>query len=134
MLKAITVTNFKGESLRMELSRPENSGLLVYNVTGIGSPTSYINVTEQATIDGGRFNSARAQSRNIVLTLAMVERKITGGGSSGNTGGGSSSGGVSSGVTSEELRNLETRVTNLENSLPSPMSINVLNDIIKGDG
>lgn len=74
MLKAVTVTNFKNESLRMELSSPENSGLLVYNVTGIGSPTAAINSTDLATVDGARFNSARAQTRNIVLTLAYVDQ------------------------------------------------------------
>lgn len=71
MLYAVTVTNFKGESLRMELANPENSGLLIYNITGIGAPTGTINTTDVATLDGSIFNSARAQSRNIVLTIAM---------------------------------------------------------------
>lgn len=73
MLKAVTVTNFKGESLRMELSKPEETGLLIYNITGIAGPTASINSTDMATVDGGRFNSARAQTRNIVLTLAFVD-------------------------------------------------------------
>lgn len=75
MLKAVTVTNFKGESLRMELSKPEDSGLMIYNITGIGGPTASINTTDIATVDGTVFNSARAQSRNIVLTLALTEKK-----------------------------------------------------------
>lgn len=74
MIHAVTVTNFKGESLRMELSKPEDSGMILYNITGIGAPKSSINTTDMATIDGSVFNSSRAQSRNIVLTLAFKER------------------------------------------------------------
>lgn len=74
MLYAVTVTNFKGESLRMELSNPEKSGLTIYNITGISAPTGTINTTDVATIDGSLFNSARAQSRNIVLTIAMWDQ------------------------------------------------------------
>lgn len=73
MLKAVTVTNFKGESLRMELSKPEDTGLLIYNITGLGSPVTTINSTEMATVDGARFNSARAQTRNIVFTVAFED-------------------------------------------------------------
>lgn len=73
MLKAVTVKNFKGESLRMELSKPEETGLLIHNITGIGSPTASINSTEMATVDGARFNSARAQTRNITLSLVFVD-------------------------------------------------------------
>lgn len=75
MLNAVTVTNFKGESLRMELSKPEETGMLIYNITGIGSTTASINTTDMATMDGARFNSARAQTRNIVLTIALVDRE-----------------------------------------------------------
>lgn len=77
MIKAVTVTNFKNESLRMELSSPEKSGLLVYNITGIGGPTASINSTDMATVDGAQFNSARAQTRNIVLTLAFMDQSNT---------------------------------------------------------
>lgn len=74
MLNAVTVTNFKGESLRMELSKPEDTGMLIYNITGIGSTTANINTTDMATMDGAKFNSARAQTRNIVLTIALTEK------------------------------------------------------------
>lgn len=126
MLRAITVTNFKGESLRMELSKPEDSGLLIYNITGLGSPSISINNTDMATVDGGRFNSARAQVRNIVFTLAFVEQTgipsepgdYTPGIGSGSSG------------TREELDQLKERVAKLEIAMPVPIPDYELDDII----
>lgn len=72
MLKAITVTNFKGESLRMELANPDPSGMVIFNVEGIGSGQANINTTEMATSDGGWFNSARGTVRNIVFSIKLM--------------------------------------------------------------
>lgn len=72
MIKAVTVTNPKGESLRLELKRPELSGLIVQKIEGLGPVNATINTTEIATMDGAIYNSAKAQTRNIVLTLAMM--------------------------------------------------------------
>lgn len=73
MLHAITATNFRGESIYMELSYPERTGLMVYEVTGIGSGEANINVNEMATTDGASFVSARLTTRNIVLKLKLME-------------------------------------------------------------
>lgn len=126
MLRAVTVTNFKGESLRIELSKPEDSGLIIYNITGIGSPTVSINTTDMATVDGGRFNSARAQVRNIVFTLAFTEQTGIPGGS------GDYDNNFGSGVsgTREELDQLKDRVAKLELTIPKPISEDRLEDII----
>ena len=72
MIKAVTVTNPKGESLRMELTRPELSGLIIQKIEGLGPCDATINTTEVATMDGAFYNSARAQKRNIIITLAML--------------------------------------------------------------
>lgn len=72
MIQAITVENFKGERIRMELSRPEETGLMVYEVTGIGAGQADINMSEMATTDGSRFNSARLPSRNITLGIKLM--------------------------------------------------------------
>lgn len=72
MLKAITVINFKGESMRMELAHPEKTGMLIYNVTGIGGAEADINMSDLATGDGSLFDSARVTSRNIVLTIKLM--------------------------------------------------------------
>lgn len=71
MIKSITVTNHLGDTLTMELTRPELSGLIVKSVTGLGPPKATINTTEIATLDGASYNGARANSRNIVLSLVM---------------------------------------------------------------
>lgn len=72
MMKALTVTNPKGEKLRLELSRPELSGLAIQSIEGIGMPKASINATELATTDGSYFSSTRVGNRNIVITLAML--------------------------------------------------------------
>ena len=72
MIKSITVTNYLGESIKLDLMRPELSGLMVVSVTGLGPGTANINTTEVATNDGSLFNSARLPSRNIVITLKYL--------------------------------------------------------------
>lgn len=69
MLLGFTVTNPLGEELYLSLSNPEQSGLVVRNIDGIGSPNSSINMTEYATIDGSRYNTARAIDRTITIQL-----------------------------------------------------------------
>lgn len=72
MIKSITVENPKKESLVLELSNPEPSGLYVKSVEGLGPGKSTINVNEIVTSDGGVFASSRMGSRNIILTLGMM--------------------------------------------------------------
>lgn len=72
MIKSITVTNYLGDSLKMELTRPEKSGFIVNSITGLGAGTASINTTDVATNDGSLYNSARANSRNIVLSLRFL--------------------------------------------------------------
>lgn len=72
MIKAITVVNYLNESLRMELSNPQASGILVRSVTGLGPPDATINSTEVASGDGSVYNSARTTSRNIVFSLQFL--------------------------------------------------------------
>lgn len=73
MIHAITAVNFKGESLRMELANPGSSGIYVHSVRGISAGEATISISNMATRDGGRFNSARVGTRNIVLTLGMLD-------------------------------------------------------------
>ena len=72
MIKSITATNYLGESIKMELARPEKSGFIVHSISGLGPGKAYINTTEVSTDDGGLFNSARLPSRNIVLGLMFM--------------------------------------------------------------
>lgn len=73
MLKSISVTNFKNETLEMELAHPEKSGLIVYNIEGIGGGKASINTSDSATGDGSWYNSARAEARNIVIYAKLMQ-------------------------------------------------------------
>lgn len=73
MIKSITVTNYLGESVVLELRAPEKSGFLIQEIAGLGPCQATINSTELATMDGALFNSSRVGSRNIVLTLKFLE-------------------------------------------------------------
>lgn len=73
MIKSFTVTNFKGDSIKMELGKPEKSGFLIKSVSGLGPGKANINTTEVSTSDGSLFNSARLNQRNIVFEFIFVE-------------------------------------------------------------
>ena len=72
MLKSIIVTNYLGDSLTLELTRPEKSGLIVTKVTGLGPPKAEINTDDVANNDGASYNSARVTKRNIVIDLKYM--------------------------------------------------------------
>ena len=72
MIKAVTVTNYLGDSIRLELARPELSGFVIKSITGLGPGKANINATEISTMDGGLYNSARVPSRNIVISIGYL--------------------------------------------------------------
>lgn len=72
MIRSITVTNYLGDSIKLDLARPELSGFAVTSVTGLGPGKAAINTTEMSTADGGIFTSSRLPSRNIVLSLMYL--------------------------------------------------------------
>lgn len=72
MIKTITVTNYLGESIKIDLARPERSGFVVKSVSGLGPGKATINTTEVSTNDGSLFNSARLPQRNIVFSLGFL--------------------------------------------------------------
>lgn len=72
MIKTITVTNYLGDSIVLDLARPELSGFAVKSITGLGPGKANIITTEASTNDGGLYNSARLPIRNIVFTLAFL--------------------------------------------------------------
>lgn len=74
MIKSITVTNYLGEKIKLELARPDLSGFVVKSITGLGPGKAAINTTDVITNDGGLFNSARMTSRNIVISLEYFWR------------------------------------------------------------
>lgn len=73
MIKAITITNYMNESIRLELSNPFESGFVVQSIDGLGPAKANVNFTELATTDGAIDNSARLGTRNIVIQLLFLE-------------------------------------------------------------
>lgn len=72
MIKSVTVTNYLNESIVLELRFPEKSGFLIKSIKGLGPPKASINTTDVASSDGSLYNSARAEARNIVLSLKLL--------------------------------------------------------------
>lgn len=77
MIKKVIVTNYLGESLEMELARPEVSGLAITDIEGLGPVKATINTSEIATGDGALYNSAKLETRNIVMTLDLDSEQIS---------------------------------------------------------
>lgn len=73
MIKSFTVTNYLGDSIKLDLGRPEKSGFLIKSVSGLGPSKANINTTDVSTNDGSLFNSARLNQRNIVFEFIFVE-------------------------------------------------------------
>lgn len=73
MIKAITIVNALGESLRIDLKNPRSSGFAVRSITGLGPPKATINTTEVITNDGSLYNSSRVNQRNIVVSFYYMD-------------------------------------------------------------
>ena len=73
MIQSVTITNPANESLEMILAQPELSGFVVKSIDGLGPAPANINMTELATIDGAIDNTARLETRDIVLSLVFLD-------------------------------------------------------------
>lgn len=76
MIKSFKVTNYVGDSITLELTRPDKTGFIVKSVDGLGPVKATVNMTQIATNDGARFNSARLDKRNIVFDLEFMELPV----------------------------------------------------------
>ena len=72
MIKTVIITNYRGESLTLDLANPYSSGYAVLSITGLGPNKATINTDDATTSDGSVYNSARVNSRNIVLKLKLM--------------------------------------------------------------
>lgn len=75
MIKSIIVTNHLGDSIELELTRPEKSGFIVQSIDGLGPAKANINTSEIATNDGSIYNSARLNDRDIKFKFLFMEGK-----------------------------------------------------------
>lgn len=73
MIKSVTVTNYLGESMMMELANPYKTGLAIANISGLGPAKANIYKTDMSTVDGSVYNSSRTDARNIVMTFVLME-------------------------------------------------------------
>jgi len=69
MINSVKITNYRNESIELELRRPEKSGLFVYGISGLGPVKANVNIPEVVKNDGGVLNSARLTPRNIVFPM-----------------------------------------------------------------
>lgn len=69
MIQSLTVTNYLGESITIPMMNSESTGFILHDMTGLGPPTASVNTSKVATKDGSKYNSARAEERNIVLPM-----------------------------------------------------------------
>lgn len=76
MIKSVTITNHLGESLILELTRPDLSGFIVKEIDGLGPVKADINTTKRATMDGTAYNSASAGQRDITFQLQFYTTGI----------------------------------------------------------
>jgi hypothetical protein len=77
MIHSITVTNHRSESLKIELTRPEESGFIVLSADGLIEPVkATINSSRIANLDGTVYNSSYLDQRDIVLNLLFMEGMI----------------------------------------------------------
>ena len=72
MIDRIIVTNNISQ-LELSLLEPQPSGLLILNIDGLDPPKANINSTDIVGFDGTRVNSIKAESRNIVLSLLLLD-------------------------------------------------------------
>lgn len=72
MIRNIVVTNYRGDSLTIELRSPERSGLLITNIDGVTPPKATINSTTLATKDGSYYNSAHLNEREMSFTFKVL--------------------------------------------------------------
>lgn len=73
MIQSVTIINPSRQSLKLELKRPDKTGLLIERIDGLGPAKASINTTQLAMFDGSLYNSAYLDPRNIVITLRFSD-------------------------------------------------------------
>lgn len=73
MIRKLTVTNYRGETLELDLARPELSGFAIKDITGLGAADADIRSTDPITTDGVIFNSAVLKQRDIKFKFLFIK-------------------------------------------------------------
>lgn len=72
MIKSLTIINHLGDGIKLELTKPEESGFIVKSIDGLGPVKANINTSTAGASDGSFYNSARLDSRSIVMSLKFL--------------------------------------------------------------
>lgn len=72
MIRGIISVNNQGDVLALNLADFMETGIAITSIDGLGPVTADISTVDIVTFDGAIFNSARAQTRNIVLNFQLV--------------------------------------------------------------
>lgn len=72
MIKSFTVTNYLGESIEMDIRKPEDTGFLITSVTGITDPEADISLSD-SPYDGSVYSSARVSEREITMSIIFYQ-------------------------------------------------------------
>lgn len=72
MIQAVTITNNLGDSIRLDIFRPEESGLLIEEIDGLGPAKANVLFTELATTDGAVDNFSRLNTRELNIKLRFL--------------------------------------------------------------
>lgn len=72
MIKSFKITNYLGDSIEMDIRKPEDTGFLIATVSGLTLPNAQIGVSDVAG-DGAKYSGARIEKRNIVFGIIFYE-------------------------------------------------------------
>lgn len=76
MIKAVTITNHLGESIRLDIFKPEETGLLIEEIDGLGPAKANVVFTELATTDGAVDNFARLNTRDLNIKFILLGQPL----------------------------------------------------------
>lgn len=73
MIQSFKIVNYLGESLFLDIRKPEDTGFLVASVTGLNYPKIGIASQSYANYDGDHFGNLHVDKRNIVMNLIFYQ-------------------------------------------------------------
>lgn len=73
MIKSFKITNHLGESLFLDIRKPEDTGFLVTSVSGLTPPKVQIATSEYNSMDGCEIGSVRTEQRNITFGIIYYQ-------------------------------------------------------------
>jgi len=76
MFDTLIITNQANEKLKLNVTKPGDTGFIVLPITGLSPVKATISSSDITTGDGSRFNRARLPERNIVFQFVFTETSV----------------------------------------------------------